>query len=204
MVSDWPAARRVRRSPRLHFYDPMPRFGAPCRPGHGTIAPGTFDAERLDRSVYLGPRDQGLIPTRIGHRTIDRRGGSPRCRPPRPRGRVYGYRRRLITFRAAGCLVTLLITISLLGFAARWLARVGGTRTVTSGDGGPYWVTAHPVSWRPYDVAGGNDRQIRSEDHRSVNLRVRPPLTGTQQCHRADPVRQENDAHSQVNESGPE
>ena len=41
----------------IHFYDPMPRSAH--RAGQaGTIAPGTFDAERLDRSVYLGPRDQ--------------------------------------------------------------------------------------------------------------------------------------------------
>ena len=25
---------------------------------------------------------------------------------------------------------------------------------------GPYWVTAHPVSWLPYELPVGNDRQI--------------------------------------------
>ena len=29
---------------------------------------------------------------------------------------------------------------------------------------GPYGVTAHPVSWLPYELPAGDDRQIRSED----------------------------------------
>ena len=48
---------------------------------------------------------------------------------------------------------------------------------------GPYWVTAHPVSWLPYELPAGDDRQISSEDRRSVKLRVRPPLPGTHRCH---------------------
>ena len=35
----------------------------------------------------------------------------------------------------------------------------------------------------PYDSPAGDDRQINSEDRRSVKLRVRPPLTGTHRCH---------------------
>ena len=56
------------------------------------------------------------------------------------------------------------------------------------GAAGPYWVTAHPVSWLPYELPAGDDRQISSEDRRSVKLRVRPPPTGTHQCHRATPT----------------
>ncbi len=33
-----------------------------------------------------------------------------------------------------------------------------------------------------------DDRQISSEDQRSVNLWVRPPPTGTYQCHRVTPT----------------
>jgi hypothetical protein len=33
-----------------------------------------------------------------------------------------------------------------------------------------------------------NDRQISSQDQRSVKLRVRPPLTGTHRCHEATPT----------------
>ena len=34
----------------------------------------------------------------------------------------------------------------------------------------------------------GDDRQISSQDQRSVKLRVRPPLTGTHRCHEATPT----------------
>ena len=65
-----------------------------------------------------------------------------------------------------------------------WLARVGGQDC----DGpwvqqAPYWVTAHPVSWLPYESPAADVRQINSEDRRSVKLRVRPPPTGTHRCH---------------------
>ena len=56
------------------------------------------------------------------------------------------------------------------------------------GAAGPYWVTAHPVSWLPYELPAGDDRQISSEDRRSVKLRVRPPPTGTHRCHGATPT----------------
>ena len=36
-----------------------------------------------------------------------------------------------------------------------------------------------------------DDRQIRSEDRRSVNLRVRAPPTGAHQCHRVTPIGRE-------------
>ena len=39
------------------------------------------------------------------------------------------------------------------------------------GAAGPYWVTAHPVSWLPYEWPVGDDRQISSKDQRSVKLR---------------------------------
>ena len=55
------------------------------------------------------------------------------------------------------------------------------------GAAGPYWVTAQPVSWQPYDSPADDDRQINSEDRRSVRLRVRPPPTGTHRCHGATP-----------------
>ena len=56
------------------------------------------------------------------------------------------------------------------------------------GAAGPYGVTAHPVSWPPYEWPVGDDRQISSQDQRSVKLRVRPPLTGTHRCHEATPT----------------
>ena len=56
------------------------------------------------------------------------------------------------------------------------------------GAAGPYWVTAHPVSWPPYEWPVGDDRQISSQDQRSVKLRVRSPLTGTHRCHGATPT----------------
>ena len=38
------------------------------------------------------------------------------------------------------------------------------------------------------DAPMADDRQFRSEDRRSVNLRVRAPPTGTPQCHRVTPT----------------
>ena len=37
----------------------------------------------------------------------------------------------------------------------------------------------------PYELPAGDDRQVSSQDRRSVKLRVRPPPAGTHQCHRA-------------------
>ena len=56
------------------------------------------------------------------------------------------------------------------------------------GAAGPYWVTAHPVSWLPSEWPVGDDRQISSKDQRSVKLRVRPSLTGTHRCHSSTPT----------------
>ena len=56
------------------------------------------------------------------------------------------------------------------------------------GAAGPYWVTAHPVSWLPYEWPVGDDRQISSQDRRSVKLRVRPSLTGTHRRHSSTPT----------------
>ena len=39
--------------------------------------------------------------------------------------------------------------------------------------------------WLPYELPAGDDRQVSSQDRRSVKLRVRPPPAGTHQCHRA-------------------
>ena len=52
----------------------------------------------------------------------------------------------------------------------------------------PLWGHGHPVSWLPYELPAGDDRQISSEDQRSVKLRVRLPLTGTHRCHEATPT----------------
>ena len=46
-------------------------------------------------------------------------------------------------------------------------------------------VRTNPVSWLPYELPAGDDRQISSEDRRAVELRVRPPPAGTHQGHRA-------------------
>ena len=64
MVSDLPAARRVRRSPRFTFHDMMPgSVDGPCQAS--AVAPGAFDPERLNPPVCLGPRDQSLVATRV-------------------------------------------------------------------------------------------------------------------------------------------
>ena len=57
-----------------------------------------------------------------------------------------------------------------------------GTRAAELGKGG---VRTNPVSWLPYELPAGDDRQISSEDRRAVELRVRPPPAGTHQGHRA-------------------
>ena len=59
-------------------------------------------------------------------------------------------------------------------------------RTVTGrGYSRPLLGHGHPVSWLPYELPAGDDRQVSSQDRRSVKLRVRPPPAGTHQCHRA-------------------
>ena len=54
------------------------------------------------------------------------------------------------------------------------------------------------LSWLPYESPAGDDRQISSEDRRSVKLRVRPPPTDTHPVSPSDPDRRHNHAHSQV------
>ena len=44
------------------------------------------------------------------------------------------------------------------------------------------------MSGRPIKRTLRDDRQISSQDQRSVKLRVRPPLTGTHRCHEATPT----------------
>ena len=64
MVSDLPAARRVRRVAPIHFHDMMPgSVDGPCQAS--AVAPGAFDPERLNPPVCLGPRDQSLVATRV-------------------------------------------------------------------------------------------------------------------------------------------
>ena len=48
----------------IHFYDTMPRSAhRTCQAS--AIAAGAFDAERFDRPVGLGPRDQRLVAARV-------------------------------------------------------------------------------------------------------------------------------------------
>ena len=94
-----------------------------------------------------------------------------------------------ITVRASGWISMLVVTGGLLGLRSASWPGVGGQDC----DGpwvqaGPYRVTAHPVSWLPSDAPGGNDRQVNSKDPRSVRLWVRPPPTGTHQCHSMTPT----------------
>ena len=122
-------------------------------------------------SVGVRPRQQGPIAACIRDERLTRRS------PPR-RGHACGYLPRQSP--PAPCVVMLLVT----GWPPQ-LARVGGQ------DCDEPWVqqapiTAHPVSWLPYELPAGDDRQISSEDRRSVKLR--PPPTGTHQCHRATPT----------------
>ena len=65
------------------------------------------------------------------------------------------------------------------------LVRVGGQDCDGPWVQQPLLGHGHPVSWLPYELPAGDDRQISSQDRRSVKLRVRPPPAGTHQCHRA-------------------
>ena len=59
-VSDFPAIRRVRRSPRFTSSTWCP--GSPDRASESRpVAAGALDAERGDTSVTLGPGDQLLV-----------------------------------------------------------------------------------------------------------------------------------------------
>ena len=61
-------ATRTPVSP-VDFHDTMPRLAH--RAGQaGAVAASAFDAERLDGPVGLGPRDQGLIATRISDERV--------------------------------------------------------------------------------------------------------------------------------------
>ena len=160
----------------IYFHDSMPRSAhRACQPG--AIAAGAFDAERLDPPVCLGPRDQGLIATRIGHERLIAEADPPgvdrhrdvnmlvRIDPDNHLSRLgLGGHAVGHGLASSGC--------------ARRLARVGGQDCDGPGLAGPYWVTAHPVSWLPDDSPAGDDRQINSEDRWSVRLRVRPPPIG--------------------------
>ena len=61
---------------------------------------------------------------------------------------------------------------------------------------GPYWVTAHPVSWLPDVAPVGDDRQINSEDRRSVRLRGQATTHRHPPVSLNDPDRHRDDAHS--------
>ena len=73
-----------------------------------------------------------------------------------------------------------------MGRPSRFSPEVREDRTVTGrGYSRPLLGHGHPVSWLPYELPAGDDRQVSSQDRRSVKLRVRPPPAGTHQCHRA-------------------
>ena len=128
----------------IYFHDSMPRSAhRACQPG--AIAAGAFDAERLDPPVCLGPRDQGLIATRIGHERLIAEADPPgvdrhrdvnmlvRIDPDNHLSRLgLGGHAVGHGLASSGC--------------ARRLARVGGQDCDGPGLAGPYWVTAHPVS----------------------------------------------------------
>ena len=61
----------------------------------------------------------------------------------------------------------------------------------------------HPVSWLPYEWPAGDDRQVSSQDRRSVKLRVRPPPAGTHQCQGAEDRRDLGHGSGESNESIP-
>ena len=68
--------------------------------------------------------------------------------------------------------------------ASRRSAPSGHVATTTR-QRGPF-SRCHKV---PFLLAiSSDDRQISSQDQRSVKLRVRPPLTGTHRCHEATPT----------------
>ena len=139
LVSDFPAARRVRRSPR---------FTSTTHAPLGAIAAGAFDAERFNPPVGLGPRDQRLVAARVAT-TLDRVDGSPARSPPR-RGHAYAYQPDSPSaLRARGHALG-------HGWPPRDAAAggPGGRQDFGPWLAGPYWVTAHPVSWLP-DGAGG-------------------------------------------------
>ena len=146
IVSDLPAARRKRRSPRFTSRDTMPRSADGPRQA-GTIAAGAFDAERLNPPVCVGPHEQGLISARISderviaqadppgvdrHRDVDILVGiDPDNHLPNLGLRGHGVSHRLAS-----------------SGAARGLARVGGQDC-----DGP-WVRQAPMGSRPIRSAG--------------------------------------------------
>ena len=68
------------------------------------------------------------------------------------------------------------------------------------GAAGPYWVTAHPVSWLPYEWPVGDDRQISSKDQKVSQVKGQAIAHRHPPVSLIDPDRQEDHAHSQVNE----
>ena len=132
--------------PPIHFDDTMPRAADGPRQA-GTIAAGTFDAERLNPPVCVGPHEQGLISARISderviaqadppgvdrHRDVDMLVGiDPDNHLPNLGLRGHGVSHRLAS-----------------SGAARGLARVGGQDC-----DGP-WVRQAPMGSRPIRSAG--------------------------------------------------
>ena len=153
----------------------------PCQAS--AVAPGAFDPERLNPPVCLGPRDQSLVATRVRderviaqtdppavdcHRDVDMR-MRINTDDHRPR---FGRRSYAVGHGLAS------------SDCGPELVRVGGQDCDGPWVQQPLLGHGHPVSWLPYELPAGDDRQVSSQDRRSVKLRVRPSLTGTHRCHK--------------------
>ena len=167
----------------IHFHDRMPGSAdGPCQAS--AVAPGAFDPERLNPPVCLGPRDQSLVATRVHYERVIAQTDPPAvdCHRDvdmlmrlntddhRPR---FGRRSYAVGHGLAS------------SDCGPELVQVGGQDC-----DGP-WVQQAPIGSRPIRSDGlpcqsptDDDRQISSEDRRSVKLRVRPSLTGTHRCHK--------------------
>ena len=154
----------------------------PCQAS--AVAPGAFDPERLNPPVCLGPRDQSLVATRVRDERVIAQTDPPAVDCHRDVDMRVCVSTPTITVRALGGVVMRLVT--------DWPPRIAAPswsgwadRTVTGrGYSRPLLGHGHPVSWLPYELPAGDDRQVSSQDRRSVKLRVRPSLTGTHRCHK--------------------
>ena len=167
----------------VHFEHLMP--DSPDRASESrSVAAGALDAERGDAAVTLGPSDQLLVAVCGGGTRSIVEADSPRV--------------------DCHCHVDVRVGVH----ADDHLPRVRLDKSCDSSPGGLLgcWCVGRmggqdcdgstlqqaPIVSRPIRSDGlpgqsptDNDRQISSQDRRSVKLRGRPPPAGTHQCHRA-------------------
>ena len=144
----------------IHFHDMMPgSVDGPCQAS--AVAPGAFDPERLNPPVCLGPRDQSLVATRVRDERVIAQ-TDPQLSIATATWTCLCVSTPTITVRALGGVVMRLVT--------DWPPRIAAPswsgwadRTVTGrGYSRPLLGHGHPVSWLPYELPAGDDRQVSS------------------------------------------